>query len=85
MKIYFLNPGDRPFIAEFPNEDDAPAHSASFDLAEGASTFELRYALEAGKLVDKFKGKSDDEVAAVLQAAEQARAEELAAQTAPTN
>lgn len=84
MKIYFLTPGDRPLIAEFAKESDAPPHSAAFDLADGDSTFDLRYALEAGKLVDKFPGKSDDEVAAALQAAEQAKAEELAAQNAPT-
>lgn len=83
MKIYFFADG-LLLIADFANAADEPECVASFPLEAGASTFGARYALENGELVDKFPGKSDEEVAAALQAAEEAKAAELAAQNAPT-
>lgn len=82
MKIYFFENGNAA-IADYANEEDQPESIASFDLPDKASTMSLRYALEDGKLVDKFKGKSDEEVVTALQAAEAAKAAEIAAQNTP--
>lgn len=77
MKIYFFD--DKAIIADFLEE---PSHLASFELTEGMSKFAPRYALDDSKLVDKFPGKTDDEVISELQAAEVAKAEKLAQELA---
>ena len=48
-------------------------------LLEGESTFGPRYSLEDGQIVDKFPGKTDEEVAALVAAQEPAAAEVAAA------
>lgn len=79
MKVYFWDENNAT-VAEFLEE---PAHLASFELAEGQSKLALRYALVDGDLVDKFEGKTDEEVIAEIHAAEVAEAERLAALHAP--
>lgn len=68
---------------DFADAADEPECVASFTLASGKSTLAARYALEDGKLVDKFSGKTDEEVATAIQAAEEAKAAEIAAQNPP--
>ena len=82
MKIYFFTE-TRADVMDFANPADEPTNVvASFELAAGQSTFSPRYALEDGQLVDKFPGKTDEEVAVALQQAEAAKAAELAAANA---
>lgn len=55
------------------------ADNAVLELKEGASTLALRYALVGGKIVDQFKGKTDEQVLAqILADAEAAQAEVVA-------
>lgn len=82
MKIYFFEDG-RKAVMDFAEAADEPECVASFPIASGKSTLAARYALEEGKLVDKFSGKTDEEVATALQAAEAAKAAEIAAQNTP--
>jgi hypothetical protein len=82
MKIYFFE-DNISYVADFAFKEDEPPCVASFVLADGASTFAPRYAVENKKLVDKYAGKTDEQVITILQAAEKAKAEELAAQNAP--
>lgn len=77
MKIYFLD-DQRSVVAEFADESAAPEHVAAFPLADGQSTFALRYTLVDGALVDAYPDMTDEEVAAAINAAEIARAAELA-------
>lgn len=80
MKLYFWSETNAS-VAWF--EGEAPAHIAAFELAEGQSTLANRYALENGELVDKYEGKTDEEVLAEIKAANDAEAERLAALHAP--
>ena len=82
MKFYFTSATDC-FIATFTDISQEPAHIASFPVAEGQSTFCPRYALVNAALVDQYVGKSDEEVAAAIKAANDAEAERLAALHAP--
>jgi hypothetical protein len=82
MKIYFFDE-KRAGIVHFVDPEHEPAHIAAFDLEEGQSTFIPRYALEDGKLVDKYSGKTDEEVAAAINQAELDKAAELEAQFNP--
>lgn len=82
MKIYFFEDGVS-YVADFANSADEPDCVKSFAIADGKSTLASRYALENDKLVDKYKGKTDEEVIAILQEAETAKAAELAAKFAP--
>lgn len=79
MKIYFFEDGTA-YIADYAFEVDEPQCSISFALADGDSTFAPRYAVEGTKLVDKYPGKSDEEVAMELQAEEAERAAAIATQ-----
>ncbi len=81
MKIFFFADG-RAMVAEFADESLEPECTASFPLTAKQSTFASRYALENGKLVDKYPGKTDEDVATLLQEAEAAKAAELAAKLA---
>ena len=83
MKLYFFDE-TRADVLEFTDSDYEPAHIASFKLEEGQSTFVPRYALEDGKLVDKYSGKTDEEVAALINQAELDKAAELEAQFNPS-
>lgn len=80
MKAYFLTDSSAMIMSIGPDGVE-PEHIASFDIPDGASTFAPRYALGDGKLVDKFPGKTDEEVAAALQQAEVDKAKALEADT----
>lgn len=82
MKFYFTT-ATSCFLADFTDPTHEPEYVAAFDLKKGQSTFTPRYALENGKLVDKYPDKTDEEVAAEIKAAEDAKAATLAAQNAP--
>lgn len=81
MKIYFKDE-KTACVADVGQEGIEPQHIAAFELKDGQSTFVPRYALEGGKLVDKFSGKTDEEVAVALQEAEAQKAAALAAEHA---
>lgn len=59
------------------------ADHAVLELKEGDSTLALRYALVDGKIVDKFEGKTDEQVLAQIQA--DAEAAQAAVATAPVS
>ncbi len=82
MKIYFFTE-TRADVMDFANPADEPTNIvASFELADGQSTFVPRYKLEDGQLVDKFPSKTDEEVAVLLQQEEAVKAAQLAAANA---
>ena len=78
MKIYFCE-NQPPFIAQFANVDQEPVCLAKFDIQPSMSKFANRYALEEGLLVDKYLGKTDEEVASILQQKQKELADQLAA------
>lgn len=82
MKLYFFDE-TRAGVMEFTDPEHEPAHIAAFDLAEGQSKFVPRYALEDGELVDKYPGKTDEEVAELIDQAQKAAAAALEAQLNP--
>lgn len=82
MKIYFTEDGHK-FIADFADPTKEPEHIAVFSFEEGQSMFAPRYSLVEGVLTDDYVGKSDEEVAAAIKAANDAEAERLAALHAP--
>jgi hypothetical protein len=62
--------------------DHVLGHIAHRELTEGESTFAPRYALEDGQIVDRFPGKTDEEVVAAREA-EEVAATQAAVQAAP--
>ena len=76
MKIYFFENGSCDILG-FSNPNDEPECLASFELGEEDSHFAPRYSLENKKPVDKYPGKSDEEVAKILQDAESKKAKDL--------
>jgi len=78
MKIYQFVDG-RLAAMELTEHSAEPVHTAEFELAEGQSHFAARYSVVEGVLTDNFVGKSDEEVALEIHAAETAKAEALVA------
>jgi hypothetical protein len=82
MKIYFTADGHK-IVADFADESNVPEHVAVFTFAANQSTFTPRYSLVDGVLKDNYVGKTDEEVAAAIKAADDAEAARLAALHAP--
>lgn len=76
MKIYFFEDGKKS-VMDFSNTDDEPECVASFEIENGKSFFAPRYEMVDKKLVDKYVGKSDEDVALILQKNEIAKAKEI--------
>jgi len=83
MKIYFFE-NNRASVMEFTFPEDEPKDAiAVFELSEGQSTFSPRYKLVNDQLVDSYPGKTDDEVAKILNDAEIKKAQDLLIQLFP--
>jgi hypothetical protein len=80
--LYFFDE-QRCAVITLSPEGIEPAHIAKFELREGQSSFTPRYSLVNGQLIDNYSGKSDDEVAVILQQLETQKAAELAAKLTP--
>ena len=83
MKLYFRTPTDC-FLADFTDPSHEPPNIGSFTLAKDQSTFAPRYSLVNNAVVDNYPGKTDEEVAAEIKAANDAHAASLVAAATPT-
>lgn len=82
--IYFFDE-NRSAVMTISPEGIEPEHIAKFELAEGQSQFTPRYSLIDGSLMDNYVGKTDDEVAVILQQIEADKAAQLAARLTVQN
>jgi hypothetical protein len=63
---------------EFSPEANVPSHIARFEVGDELSTFCPRYILKDDNFFDNYDGKTDEEVAIIIQNEEIKKAEELA-------
>ena len=76
--LYFFEDGRCAVMTIFQDGIE-PEHAAKFELTDGQSQFTPRYSLVHGVLVDNYVGKTDDDVAVILQQIEVDKAAKLAA------